>query len=137
MLCSQFNCSILDSTTGSSLVRIKEFASFWLFQKNTQNWKTSCRANTSYGYMYVFSYQKISTLFKGHKVHTPRMYVPHVCMVCGCCQEMDPFLPKPMGCESLSASYHSGCITSPKNISCGEHARVCVCLCMHMCVVDH
>lgn len=38
---------------------------------------------------------------------------------------------KPMGCESLSVTYHSGPITSPKNISCGEAcAKMCVCMCV-------
>lgn len=35
---------------------------------------------------------------------------------------------KSTGCESLSISYHGGCITSPKNISKGACANVCVCV---------
>lgn len=39
-----------------------------------------------------------------------------------------------MGCESLRVSCHSGYITCPKNISCGERVSVCACTSSCVCV---
>lgn len=50
----------------------------------------------------------------------------HMWMVCGSCQEMDPFLSSPRG-VNLSA-LATMVVASPKNISKGACANVCVCV---------
>ena len=127
VLRSRFNCSILDSATGSSSIRIKEFASF----QNTQNWNPMLCLCI---HLCIFPLLKTSTLFSGG---TRSSHGEDVCAACADGLRSlsgNGSLPvKPMGCESLRVSYHSGCITSPKNISCGERvcvrASVCVCVC--------
>lgn len=132
MLYSHFNCSILDFTDGSSLVRIKKLTLFGLFFFFKHS-KLEAYHVVLIFYMYTFVFSSTSTLFEGPKVHTQR-YV--WMMVCGCCQEMDPFLSSPWGVH-LWALATIVVVAHPLKISHVESARVCVRLTANGVVVRH
>lgn len=95
--------------------------------KNSRNKKKACRANTLCVYLCEFSCLKASVL--RDTTFTHRECMLHVCMVCGCCQEMDPFLSSPWG-VNLRALATVVVVSHTLKIG-----FVCVCACA--CAVDH